>query len=74
VRSVSVLDPAGDLNRFEERIRREEALARGRDEVAASSLEEQFEQLESGEDEAEVEARFAQLKSGQGVAQLSRGG
>lgn len=74
VKSVSVMDPASELNRFEERVRREEALARGREEVAASSLEEQFEQLESGEDEAEVEARFAQLKSGQPVAQLSRGG
>jgi phage shock protein A len=74
VKSVSVMDPASELNRFEDRIRREEALARGREEVAASSLDEQFEQLESGEDEAEVEARFAQLKSGQQVAQLSRGG
>jgi phage shock protein A len=74
VKSVSVMDPASELNRFEERVRREEALARGREEVAASSLDEQFEQLESGEDEAEVEARFAQLKSGQPVAQLSRGG
>jgi phage shock protein A len=73
VKSVSVMDPASELNRFEERVRREEALARGRDEVAASSLDEQFEQLESGEDEAEVEARFSQLKAGQPVAQLSRG-
>jgi phage shock protein A len=74
VKSVSVMDPASELNRFEERVRRQEALARGRDEVAASSLDEQFEELGSGEDEAEVEARFAQLKSGQEVAQLSRGG
>jgi phage shock protein A len=74
VKSVSVMDPASELNRFEERVRREEALARGREEVAASSLDEQFEQLESGADEAEVEARFSQLKSGQPVAQLSRGG
>jgi phage shock protein A len=70
---VSVMDPTSELNRFEERVRREEALARGREEVAISSLEEQFEQLESGEDEAEVEARFAQLKSGQPVGQLTRG-
>jgi phage shock protein A len=74
VRSVSVMDPASELNRFEERVRREEAMARGMQEVAASSMEEQFEQLESGEDEAEVEARFAQLKSGEKVPQLSRGG
>jgi phage shock protein A len=73
VKSVSVMDPTTELNRFEDRVRREEALARGREEVAISSLEEQFEQLESGEDEAEVEARFAQLKSGQPVGQLTRG-
>ena len=74
VRSVSVMDPASELNRFEERIRRQEAQARGMEEVAASSMEDQFEQLESGEDEAEVEARLAQLKSGQPAAQLSSGG
>lgn len=74
VKSVSVMDPSSELNRFEERVRREEAMARGREEVAVSSMEEQFEQLESGEDEAEVEARFAQLKAGQPVGQLSRGG
>ena len=73
VKSVSVMDPSSELNRFEERVRREEAMARGREEVAVSSMEEQFAQLESGEDEAEVEARFAQLKAGQPVGQLSRG-
>ena len=36
---------------------------RGREEVAASSLEEQFASLESDEDELEVEARLAELKS-----------
>jgi phage shock protein A len=65
VKSVSVLDPASELSRFEERVRREEAMARGMEEVAASSLEEQFAQLDADEDELEVEARFAQLKAGQ---------
>lgn len=64
VKDVSVMDPTSELSRFEEKIRRQEALARGMDEVAASSLDEQFEQLESSEDEAEVEARLAQLKAG----------
>lgn len=64
VKSVSVMDPTSELKRFEERVRREEALARGREEVAVASLEEQFEELESDEDEAEVESRFAHLKSG----------
>ena len=64
VRSVSVMDPTSELNRFEERIRRQEALARGMQEVAASSLDEQFAELDTSEDELEVEARLATLKSG----------
>lgn len=63
VRSVSVMDPSSELNRFEERIRRQEAQARGMEEVAVSSLEDQFEDLESTEDELEIEARLAVLKS-----------
>ncbi len=62
IKEVSVLDPTSELNRFEERIRRQEALARGMEEVAMSSLEDQFAELESGEDELEVEARLAELK------------
>jgi phage shock protein A len=64
VREVSVMDPTSELNRFEERIRREEAMARGMQEVAASSLEEEFASLEDADTEAEVEARLAGLKSG----------
>jgi phage shock protein A len=72
VKSVSVMDPTSELSRFEERIRRQEALARGREEVAASSLDEQFAQLDEGADSAEVDARLAQLKSGRSPApQLS---
>lgn len=62
VREVSVMDPTSELNRFEERIRREEAMARGMAEVAASSIEEEFAALDSGEDEAEVEARLATMR------------
>jgi phage shock protein A len=72
VKSVSVLDPTSELSRFEDRVRREEAMARGMEEVAASSLEEQFAQLDADEDELEVEARFAQLKAGQ-VPRLTTG-
>jgi phage shock protein A len=64
VKNVSVMDPTSELNRFEERIRRQEAMARGMQEVAASSLDEQFAQLESSEEELEIEARLAALKSG----------
>jgi phage shock protein A len=65
LKEVSVLDPTSELNRFEERIRRQEAQARGMEEVSMSSLEDQFAELESGEDELEVEARLAELKTGQ---------
>ena len=58
-----VLDPTSELARFEERVRRQEAQVRGREEVAASSLEEQFAALEADEDELEIEARLAELKS-----------
>jgi phage shock protein A len=64
LQSVSVLDPTSEISRFEERIRRQEAMVRGREEVAASSLEEQFASLDDDEDEVEVETRLAQLKSG----------
>jgi phage shock protein A len=62
VREVSVMDPTSELNRFEERIRREEAMARGMAEVSASSLEDEFASLQDGENETEVEARLAGLK------------
>ena len=62
IRNVSVMDPTSELSRFEERIRRQEAMARGMEEVATSSLEDQFEGLEDNERDLEVEARLAELK------------
>jgi len=64
MKSASILDPTSELNRFEERVRRQEAQVRGMEEVAASSLDEQFAALDADEDEAEVEARLASLKQG----------
>ncbi len=63
VKNVSVMDPTSELNRFEERIRRQEAMARGMAEVSASSLEDQFAELDETEDEMEIEARLAALKA-----------
>ena len=62
LRDASVMDPTSELNRFEERIRSQEAMARGRAEVAASSLDEQFASLDSDSDEMEVESRLKALK------------
>ncbi|MCF3125576.1 PspA/IM30 family protein, partial [Streptomyces arenae] len=61
--SIDVLDPTSELSRFEEKVRREEARALGRQELAASSLDAQFEQLDGLGDAAEVEARLAALKA-----------
>jgi phage shock protein A len=67
MKSVSILDPTSEINRFEERVRRQEAHVRGMEEVSASSLEDQFEALDEDEDQVEVEARLARLKAGSGA-------
>ncbi|RKT06701.1 phage shock protein A (PspA) family protein [Streptomyces sp. 3211.6] len=63
VKDVDVLDPTSDLHRFEEKVRREEAMALGRQELAASSLDAQFESLEELGRASEIEARLAALKA-----------
>ncbi|MEW1723956.1 PspA/IM30 family protein [Streptomyces sp. NPDC093109] len=63
VKSIDVLDPTSEIGRFEDKVRREEARAAGKQELAASSLDAQFERLDSLGDSAEVEARLAALKS-----------
>lgn len=64
-RTIDVLDPSSELSRFEEKVRREEARALGKQELAASSLDAQFEELDGLGDvaEVEVEARLAALKA-----------
>ncbi|MFG2449908.1 PspA/IM30 family protein [Streptomyces sp. M41(2017)] len=64
VKNIDVMDPTSDLNRFEEKVRREEAMALGKQELAASSLDAQFESLEDLGRTAEIEARLAALKQG----------
>ncbi|TWG05436.1 phage shock protein A (PspA) family protein [Streptomyces brevispora] len=63
VSSIDVLDPTSEIGRFEDRVRREEAKALGKQELAASSLDAQFEQLDTLGASAEVEARLAALKT-----------
>lgn len=63
--SASVMDPTSELGRFEERVRREEAMAHGLEAASMDSLEEQFAQLGADEDEQELDARFSRLKAGQ---------
>ncbi|GGY77187.1 PspA/IM30 family protein [Streptomyces nitrosporeus] len=64
VKSLDVMDPSSELGRFEEKVRREEARVVGRQELAASSLDAQFEELDGLGESAEIEARLAALKSG----------
>jgi phage shock protein A len=71
IKSVDVMDPTSELGRFEDKIRRQEALAQGKAELAASSLDAQFEQLDDMGELTEVEARLAALKAGAPASQSS---
>jgi phage shock protein A len=64
LKSIDFMDPTSEVGRFEEKIRREEAKVRGQQELAASSLDAQFNQLEDLGEQTEIEARLAALKSG----------
>ncbi|MFC5998634.1 PspA/IM30 family protein [Quadrisphaera sp. GCM10027208] len=66
VSSIDLLDPTSEISRFEEKVRREEAMVAGRAELASSSLESQFEELKDHSRDAEVEARLAELKARSG--------
>jgi len=72
VKSIDVLDPTSELGRFEDKVRRQEALAAGKQELAASSLDAQFESLEDVGQLTEVEARLAALKSGGAAGAIER--
>lgn len=69
---INVLDPTTDLGRFEEKVRREEARVRGQQELQASSLDKQFEELENVGQMTEVEARLAALKSGNSQSSITQ--
>ena len=61
--AIDVMDPTSELSRFEDRIRSQEALVQGRAEAQATTLEDQFAELDESQDDAEVEARLASLKN-----------
>ena len=58
VKSIDVMDPTSELSRFEEKVRRDEARAAGQAELAASSIDAQFESLDDLAEDAEVEERL----------------
>ena len=61
--SIDVMDPTSELGRFEDRIRQQEALVQGRAEAQATTLEDQFAELEDHSQDAEIEARLAALRN-----------
>ena len=63
LKNVSVMDPTSELSQYEDKIRHQEALARGMAEVNASSIDDQFASLQGDEDKVEVDARLAALKA-----------
>ena len=71
LKSIDIMDSTSEVSRFEEKIRREEAKVRGQNELAASSLDAQFNSLEDLGEQTEIEARLAALKSGGAPAQAA---
>ena len=69
IKSIDLMDPTSELGRFEDKIRREEAKVAGQQELAASSLDAQFESLDDLSERAEVDARLAALKAGSAAPQ-----
>ena len=65
VKSIDILDPTSEVGRFEDKIRREEAKScAAQAELAASSLDAQFNELDDLGELTEVDARLAALKAG----------
>lgn len=64
LKAFDVMDPTSEISRFEDKVRREEARVRGQQELAASSLDAQFNDLEELGRQSELETRLAALKAG----------
>lgn len=68
LKAFDVMDPTSEVSRFEEKVRREEARVMGQQELAASSLDAQFNDLEELGRQSELDARLAALKNKNGGA------
>jgi len=64
IKSVNIMDPTSEVARFEDKIRHQEAMAKGMAEVASSSLDAQFAGLDDEAEDIDVENRLAALKKG----------
>ncbi|QFG67747.1 PspA/IM30 family protein [Ornithinimicrobium pratense] len=63
--SIDVMDPSSDIARWEDQVRRQEAMVQGRAEAQSSSLADRFAELEDHSNDSEIEARLQQLKGQQ---------
>ncbi|MGC0269250.1 PspA/IM30 family protein [Glutamicibacter soli] len=63
IKALDINDPSSEISRFEQKIRQDEAKVRGAAELAASSLDSQFAQLEDLGAATEVDARLAAMKT-----------
>lgn len=63
LKALDINDPTSEISRFEQKIRQDEAKVRGAQELAASSLDAQFAQLDDLGAATEVDARLAALKA-----------
>lgn len=63
LKAFDVMDPTSEVSRFEEKVCREEARVQGQQELAASSLDAQFNDLEELGRQSELDARLAALKN-----------
>ena len=63
LKAFDVMDPTSEVSRFEVKVRREEARVQGQQELAASSLDAQFNDLEELGRQSELDARLAALKN-----------
>ena len=71
VKGIDIMDPASEIARFDENVRREEERVRGAEELPASSLGAQFASLADLADNAEIEEieeRLKELKAGRAMA------
>jgi phage shock protein A len=69
MKSVDIMDPTSEVSRFEEKVRREEARARGQEELVESSVDAQFDGLDDLANKQEIESRLKALKAGRAAAQ-----
>lgn len=73
LKALDVNDPTSEISRFEQKIRQDEAKVRGAAELASSSLDAQFAQLEDLGAATELDARLAALKASNAPAASADG-